>query len=253
MNERTVRTLNRLNELFYRERASEFSETRKRPWRGWDELLDRHGASLPSESPLRILDLGCGNGRFATFLSERLERPFRYTGVDASSLALDFARDRTAALEGSRFLLLDVVVENVASHLGDAVFDLVVLFGLLHHVPGIANRERLLRESAELLDDGGLLACTVWRFDRFDRFRRKLVPSDIVVADTGLRLDLRDLEPGDHIMTWGDNETAFRYCHAMSEEEQRSLGKNLPLDRVDDFLADGETDTLNRYFVFRRK
>ena len=49
------------------------------------------------------------------------------------------------------------------------------------------------------------------------------------------------LEPGDHIMTWGDAEPAYRYCHAMTDEEGRSWrhGRGLPGAR-----PDGEDRTL---------
>ena len=56
-----------------------------------------------------------------------------------------------------------------------------------------------------------MIAYTVWRFDRFERFTRKLVPWQ----EFSDKID--GLEPGDHIMTWGDAEPAYRYCHAMTD------------------------------------
>ena len=252
MDKQTLHALNTLNKRFYQVRAEEFNETRKRPWRGWNELLDRHRSCLLRNSPLRVLDIGCGNGRFASFLSEHLKQPFHYTGVDVSQMALDFARQQTASLKCTEFILMDVVCENINSRLGKEVFDLVVLFGLLHHLPGISTREHLLTESARLLDNGGLLTYTVWRFDQFVRFRKKLVPWSTALAGNSLQIDIKALEPGDHIMTWGDDDSALRYCHAISEEEQRLLGTHVPAKCIDDFLADGATSNLNQYYVFRR-
>ena len=67
------------------------------------------------------------------------------------------------------------------------------------------------------LAPGGMIAYTVWRFDRFERFTRKLVPWQ----EFSDKID--GLEPGDHIMTWGDAEPAYRYCHAMTDEEAEAL------------------------------
>ena len=50
-------------------------------------------------------------------------------------------------------------------------------------------------------------------------------------------------------MTWGRDEPSYRYCHAMSEEEEEELHRLLPLKLVSSFEADGE---LNRYWVLRR-
>jgi hypothetical protein len=89
-----------------------------------------------------------------------------------------------------------------------------------------------------------LFAYTVWRFDRFERFRRKLVPWD------KFPVDQRELEPGDHIMTWGDADPAYRYCHAMSNEEAETLERAIPLEALPSFSGDND---LNGYYVLVKK
>jgi ATP-dependent helicase YprA (DUF1998 family) len=49
-------------------------------------------------------------------------------------------------------------------------------------------------------------------------------------------------------LTWGGAPPAFRFCHAMSEEEEEQLARSMPLDLVSRFDAGPEP---NRYFVFR--
>ena len=248
MNEETVRKLNAINRRFYAERADEFNQTRERAWRGWDVLFDRIGSRLKAQP--RVLDLGCGNGRFARFLAQCGVR-FTYVGVDASALALEHARPRLAALEGAELFEHDFITERepLPDALASATFDLVVLFGVLHHVPGRALRSRLLTKVAKRVAPGGVLAYTTWRFNQFPRFVKKLVPWEDYLGVSSEALDLGELEPGDHIMTWGV-PAAYRYCHAASEKESEAIRHELPLRWVESFLGD---DDLNRYDVLERQ
>jgi SAM-dependent methyltransferase len=242
LRDETVEALRAVNRRFYQERASEFSRTRERPWSGWGEILARAGALLP-EHP-RVLDVGCGNGRFARFLEERLGRTFDYCGVDESSLGLAEARRRLSDRENWVFAEADFL----EAPLPEGEFDLLVLFGVLHHVPGRENRIGLLTRLSALLAPGGLLAFSIWRFDRYPRFQKKIVPWDEFRARTGIEIDVDDLESGDHILTWGGAPPAFRFCHQMSEEEEKGLAGALSLELVSSFDAVAEP---NRYFVFR--
>lgn len=241
MREETVSALRALNRRFYRERASEFSRTRERPWSGWGELIDRAGEFLPQYP--RVLDVGCGNGRFARFLEGRLGANFDYCGVDESSLGLAEARRRLGERANVSFVEADFTTT-----LPPGVFHLVALFGVLHHVPARSNRLELLMRLATRLRAGGLLAFSVWQFDRYPRFLKKIVPWDELRARTGVEVDERDLEPGDHILTWGGAPPTYRFCHAVSDEEERDICRSLGLGLVSSFDAKHEP---NRYFLFR--
>ena len=74
MDSATARRLSQLNRDFYRERAAEFSSTRSSPWPGWTRLLPHLEATLGAVPRGRILDLGRGNGRFASWLRSSLDR-----------------------------------------------------------------------------------------------------------------------------------------------------------------------------------
>ena len=244
MNEVTIRSLNGINRRFYDERADEFNQTREQAWRGWNDLFDRYGSRVP-RSP-RVLDVGCGNGRFARFLRQRLREPFTYFGIDASKLGLEHAEKRLVDIPNVHLVEHDFIVEPepLPSSLASDEFDLIVLFGVVHHIPGREHRARLLTRLARHLAPGGMFAYTVWRFDRFERFTRKLVPWDDFPVEGS------ELEPGDHIMTWGDAGPAYRYCHAMTDEEAETLERTLPLEALASFSGD---DDLNRYYVLMKK
>ena len=70
MDDATALALNAINLALYRDRAAEWSAVRTRPWRGFARVAGEL-ASLPGER-LRVLDVGCGNGRFLRTLDEAL-------------------------------------------------------------------------------------------------------------------------------------------------------------------------------------
>ena len=63
----------RVTEDFYLAMAQEFSRTRGSGWPGWSRVLDAAGISEPAtQTPLTVLDVGCGNLRFEPWLREAL-------------------------------------------------------------------------------------------------------------------------------------------------------------------------------------
>lgn len=244
MRKETQDALRAVNRRFYQERASEFSRTRERPWSGWGEILKRVEALLP-ERP-RVLDVGCGNGRFGRFLEDRLGRDFDYVGVEESPLGLAEARRR---LRGDVVLVEHDFLESpFPPSVSEGKFDWIALFGVLHHVPGRENRTRVLKRLSAVLAPGGILTFSLWRFDRDPCFSKKVVPWEEFRARTGVEIDLEDLEPGDHILTWGGKPHAYRFCHLMSEEEEDDLKHSLPPELLLRFESGREP---NRYFLFR--
>lgn len=249
MDRDTLLALNALNRAFYSSTAAGFSATRRRAWRGFERAAGRIAAALPSDALPQLLDVGCGNGRFAEALLDRLERPFAYLGIDASEALLAEARARHVGRSGFRFGVHDFVVDPLAQVIGSQRFHTILLLGVLHHVPGSATRERLLAECAQHLAPGGVMVLTLWRFERLERLRRRSVPW----AEAHLPQPL-ELEPGDHLLAFGPGAEALRYCHAFGDDESAALLEPLRLEgleRIDTWLADGETDDLNRWLVLR--
>jgi tRNA (uracil-5-)-methyltransferase TRM9 len=71
LDESTALRLSSLTSDFYAENADSFSETRTNAWVGWERLLEEVAPAMQPQNP-RVLDLACGNMRFARFLAERL-------------------------------------------------------------------------------------------------------------------------------------------------------------------------------------
>ena len=245
LDDATTRALNAINRGFYREQAASFDETRRHAWPGWEPLLEL----LPDVTPLRVLDVGCGNGRFCAYLfTARSE--LHYVGIDASSALLEKARQRGAPGLDAQYKEADLIEVDLAAAVDGERFDLVVYFGLLHHLPGLARRRRLLQTGAGLLAAGGILAFTCWQFKSFERFQQRILPWDEFSDEAIGPIDPGQLEPGDHLLRWADGGSV-RYCHFANQDEIRNLVDSLPGETVASYRADGRKGDLNRYLVIR--
>ena len=250
-----------LSDTFYRAHAEAFDASRgHHAWPGWQRLLDwlpapDSSATSPGKSNLEVLDIGCGNARLARFLHEA-GFGLRYIGIDANEALLASARARLSTdlgdccqLSLQNFLLS----EHPGSELPSGPFNLIAVMGVLHHVPGRDWRLALLRAAAERLAHGGILALAAWQFGDRERFVRRTVDWSTAGRVLDEPIDLADLETGDRLLRFGDDETAPpRYCHQVADLEFETWPDALGLEALDDYRADGAEGDLNRYWILRR-
>jgi ubiquinone/menaquinone biosynthesis C-methylase UbiE len=97
-----------------------------------------------------ILEIGCGQGTGARIIYD-LFTPQRYVGIDLDPRMIRRAIRRSGTLPNTTFLERDVT----SLEFPDATFDLVLDFGILHHVPdwrnALAEVHRMLRPGGEFL------------------------------------------------------------------------------------------------------
>lgn len=230
MDEFLARKLVELNKDFYARFAGPFAASRSSPQPGFARLPEY----LP-DSPLSVLDVGCGNGRFGRFLLEaRLLRS--YVGVDLTPALLAEIGD----VEGELFVR-DISLSGSLQGLGE--FDLVACLATLQHIPGHSNRVRLLLEMAEHLKPAGYIVMSNWQFVTNPRQRRK------IRAWSSVGIDQSQVEPNDYLMAWDRGGSGVRYVAHIDADLTRIMAEAIGLRVVQQFASDGREGDLNLYTI----
>ena len=238
MKDDTAQRLLAINRSFYRQHAADFARTRRQAWAGWERL-----------SPLlrgraRLLDVGCGNGRFGRFWARaNPDAPLHYHAIDASlPLLRETAQTMSAFPRVKTRLEWRDIFPDPPRH---GRYPLIALLGVLHHIPARARRATLLRALAARLTDDGALIVTFWRFGEDARIRGRVLPWPAHLA--------KQVEANDFLLPWGDGDTgAIRYCHHFDGAEERELVAASGLSLAQSFAADGASGALNAYRILRR-
>jgi tellurite methyltransferase len=133
-------------------------------------LLKDHGVR-------RVLDIGCGMGRHAIYLSQQ---GFEVTGLDASASGIDFARNAAAQAE----LTIDLHIGDfTALPFQDENFDFALAWNVLYHGDGEIAKTAF-REIRRILSPGGLVLATMIS-QRHHRYGdgREIRPDTFIVDD----------------------------------------------------------------------
>lgn len=201
----------KLNRDFYLKTQKYFNISRQAPWPGWQKLLPYlRGLS----SQVKVLDLGCGNGRFGKWLSSL--RRIDYTGLDENQHLLDQSP------------IGRLIKQDITKPFGlKDKFDLAAILGVMHHLPQ-PHRLPLLKRAVSCLKSGGILFLSFWQFDPAKG---------------------KPLGNNDYLLPWKLGVTAERYCHLYSQTEINKLLKPLKLKTLADFRA----DTSNRYLILQNQ
>ena len=231
MTPETAQILIQLNQTFYAEIADSFADSRRTPQPGFHRLLEYFPTAVP-----RLLDVGCGEGRFGRFAREK--RPLqKYVGVDFTT---DLLAKASANTRGE-FIQRDISRPGCLDGLGN--FDIVVCLAAMQHIPGYAKRLRLLQELAAHLDANGRIFLSNWQFMDSPRQRRKVRDWSLV------GLASNDVEPNDYLLTWQRDGFGLRYVCQIDVEETAVLAQAANLHIIDQFRSDGKEGDLSLYTI----
>jgi tRNA (uracil-5-)-methyltransferase TRM9 len=237
-----------LNTAFYATVANDFDQTRMAVSVGMAQVAARCAPILAKEG-CTMIDVGCGNGRFAWAL-DRAGVVADYIGVDNESQLLARACTHADAL-------LHVQTAFVQADLANAAwvnqlppkrrFDLIVCLATLQHFPAYARRRRLVAEMAGLLAPQGLLVISGWQFLGVARFRHKQI------AWETLDLHDDDVEPGDALLPWQQGHHAVRFVHQIDLPEMNRLAADAGLTVAESWRADGKEGDLNLFAFLKAR
>ena len=125
----------------------------------------------------------------------------------------------------------------------------MALFAVIHGVPSRERRRALLEACAARVAPDGRLVLTTWRRGE----RERTVDWNSYSSRARMPIDCSQLEPGDHLIPWGDGDDVVRYFHSFDESELATWTAGLPLVLDQRYRADGRTGDQNEYFVFRAR
>lgn len=234
------------NQDFYNTVASTWDSTRQAAWPGWEEVASHIESQLNQRrkadlsEPLKLIDIGCGNGRFLSYLHNRLcleenQSIMSYTGVDISAALLRLAQSRFDA----KFVQADVTSVDFRKSLSNTDADTIPLLAILHHLPFDQNLKDLFSALALSLNPHGSLVFTRWNFPKIDSLMRKAVK-------------IREHE---YLLTWQDSSSK-RFCKFYTDEEIEQIGSILSkhgLKLIESFDSDGRSDDLNSYYIWQNE
>jgi ubiquinone/menaquinone biosynthesis C-methylase UbiE len=124
--------------------SSSFATSRDRLWPEMKFLFDY------AKENERVLDIGCGNGRFSQYLEKA-----DYMGIDFSQKLIEEAKKR---FPQKNFLMADALSLPFENESFNKVYGIAVI----HHIPSFEYKLKILLEAKRVLMSGGYLFLTAW-------------------------------------------------------------------------------------------
>jgi tRNA (uracil-5-)-methyltransferase TRM9 len=242
MKDESKQILLELNQHFYREFGQAFAATRRRVQPGMIQAVQRLAHSG------RWLDLGCGSGELARHLV-RAGFQGSYLGLDGSAELLAEARQNAPA--GVEYRQADLANPGWAEGLELESWQIISCFAVLHHLPGIELRARVLRQARLLLAEGGSFIHSVWQFQHSPKLMARRQPWERI------GLTKNDVEEGDTLLDWRyalpgqPEQTGLRYVHLFNRAELLKLAQSCGYTIEDEYESDGEGGKLGLYQLWR--
>ena len=217
----------------YNDIAQSFNESRKKPMKPMVYEITRNLNILAGD---KILDLGCGNGRFLQVLLElKKDLSWEYIGLDNSSKLVEIARNNYGPYFET-FNLLDLSLRN------ELKYNYIFAWAVWHHLPGKRLRKKLLNDVYEQLQVGGYFIFSVWDLRKKENFFFLSLKSYLKQALQGQLLDWGDL-----LFDWKGGMNSLRYYHAFSYRELKKLVKDSSF-KVEDIIQ----DDFNYYCILKK-
>jgi len=209
--------------------AKEFSATRKEIWEELKFLFE------DLKEGEKVLDLGCGNGRWYKVFKEK---KVDYFGVDNSEKLIEIAKEN---FPDAKFFVGDAL--NLPFQ--DDFFDKVYSIALLHHIPSEDFRIKVLKEAKRILKPGGILILTCWRVHRLREILAFLKYTFLKIIGKS-KLDFRDT-----FVPWG--KKILRYYHFFTQKELENLVKKVGFEILESGVVKNKRENRQNYYIISQK
>ncbi|OGC45578.1 hypothetical protein A2V49_03710 [candidate division WWE3 bacterium RBG_19FT_COMBO_34_6] len=230
-----ILSLINLNNSFYTKHQEEFSKSRRNPWSGWNKFVDLINKRYENQNTIKVLDIGCGNGRFYNFLAKSCNISTDYLGLDNNDY---FLIEAVLKYKKANFKKIDVFydIDKISEK-----YDILAVFGVTHHIPGNSFRKEWFKKIIKLVNKNGIICLSFWNL-LSDLRSVKLIKAD-------------GLENNDYYYGWSDSNDQ-RYVHLFNQKELMDIKEIFEANNFflkSDFLGDGKNEKMNIYQVFEKK
>ena len=201
---------------FYDEQAKYWEVTRRKHRPEFDYVFEQI-ESHPSDE-IRIVELGCGDGRLCRGLEQRSNKKIKYTGVDISKGLLDIAREK-----GPKHERIEAAMEEYVTECDQESVDFFISVASFHHLPDQKSRLLTLVNIYRALKYGGQHISFNWAFSQWFRkkMKRPIIYAWMLHIATFGRKNKRDIMVP--FYTPDKKEKFTRYYHLFDLEELEYL------------------------------
>lgn len=131
---------------------------------------------VEEKSPESILDVGCSNGEFSSFLGMEVGH-CRVTGIDVDCYDIEEA---SKIIEAYCYNLEEYPLSKMC-WIGDRKFDTIIFADVLEH---LTHPDEILKDAANVLSDGGNILVSIPNFQYF-KVRAKVAFGQMEYEDYG--------------------------------------------------------------------
>jgi 2-polyprenyl-3-methyl-5-hydroxy-6-metoxy-1,4-benzoquinol methylase len=224
MNEQTTKNLLKMVKRNYQAIACQFDNTRRK--RNWPELEQFVSQISTVDRQLKVLDVGCGNGRLLELFTDK---DINYLGVDNCSELISIAQDKYRDQTQVEFRICDVFK---LSELPEINFDYIFSIAMLHHLPSYKLRLEAIKQLKNKVKPDGVIFISVWKHWQQAKYRKLIIKHWILKLLGKHQMDL-----GDIIFDWKSSQGQIisqRYYHAFTARELKKLAHdaNLTVQKI---------------------
>jgi len=242
----TAEKIIKINTEGYDKVADSFSQSRDYFWKEFHFLKN----IVKNED--KILDIGCGNGRFLGFLKEDCNcedciekklNSFQYSGIDSSNELIKIAKEK---YKDTLYAEFETGNATELPHEENS-FNKIFSFAVIHHIPSKELQAKFMSEAYRVLKNDGVFVLSSWNL--WGTKHRTLIYKNIIKKIFGLsKLDFKDI-----IIHYFGEGKGERFLHAFTKKELENLAKKAGFKIEKSEITKMQSGQRNYLIVCRKK